>query len=70
MPNSSSPANSNDVNTVQTASQQNSINTNENLEIPLVVNKTKNMSSENSHVFLQILPVKISNGSKSVTVNE
>ena len=28
------------------------------------------MSSENSHVFLQILPVKISNGSKSVKVNE
>ena len=27
------------------------------------------MSSENSHVFLQVLPVKISNGNKSVTVN-
>ena len=27
------------------------------------------MSSENSHVFLQVLPDKISNGNKSVTVN-
>ena len=69
MLNSSSPANSNNVNTAQTASQQNSINTNENPEILLVVNKIKNTSSENSHVFLQVLPVKISNGNKSVTVN-
>ena len=57
MPNSNSPANSNNVKTVQTATQQNSINTDENT------------SSENSHVFLQVLPVKISNGNKSVTVN-
>ena len=69
MLNSSSPANSNNVNTAQTASQQNSINTDENPEILLVVNKIKNTSSENSHVFLQVLPVKISNGNKSVTVN-
>ena len=69
MPNSNSPANSSNVNTVQTATQQNSINTNENPEISLVVNKIKNTSSENSHVFLQVLPVKISNGNKSVTVN-
>ena len=27
------------------------------------------MSSENSHVFLQVLPVKISNRNKSVSVN-
>ena len=27
------------------------------------------MSSKNSHVFLQVLPVKISNGNKSLTVN-
>ena len=69
MPNLNSPANSNNVNTVQTALQQNSINTDKNLEIPLVVNKIKNTSSENSHVFLRVLPVKISNGNKSVTVN-
>ena len=69
MPNSNSPANSNNVNTVQTATQQNSINTDENPEISLVVNKIKNTSSENSHVFLQVLPVKISNGNKSLTVN-
>ena len=69
MLNSSSPANSNNVNTAQTASQQNSINTDENPEILLVVNKIKNTSSENSHVFLQVLPVKILNGNKSVTVN-
>ena len=52
MLNSSSPANSNNVNTAQTAPQQNSINTDENPEILLVVNKIKNTSSENSHVFL------------------
>ena len=69
MPNSNSPANSNNLNTVQTAPQQNSINTAENPEIPLVVNKIKIMSSENSHVFLQVLPVKISNRNKSVSVN-
>ena len=69
MPKSNSPANSKNVNTVQTAPQQNSINTDENPEIPLVVNKIKNMWSENPHVFLQVLPVKISNGNKSVTVN-
>ena len=68
MPYSSSPANSNNVNTVQTAPQQKSINTDENPEIPLVVNKIKNTSSESSHVFLPVLPVKISNGNKSVTV--
>ena len=45
MPNSNSPANSNNVNTVQTVPQQNSINTNENPDIPLVVNKIKNMLS-------------------------
>ena len=31
--------------------------------------KLKNTLSENLHVFLQVLPVKISNGNKSVTVN-
>ena len=60
MPNSNSAANSNNVNTVKTAPQQNSINTDENPEIPLVVNKIKNTSSENS---------SISNRNKSVTVN-
>ena len=69
MPNSNSPANSNNVNTIQTAPQQNSINTDENPEIPLVVNTIKSMSSENSHVFLQVLLVNISNGNKSVIVN-
>ena len=69
MPNSYSTANSNNVNTVQTALQQNSITTDENPEIPLVFNKINEKSSENSHVFLQVLPVKISNGNKSVTVN-
>ena len=69
MPNSNSPANSNNVNIVQTAPQQNSINTDEKPEIPLVVNKIENMPSENSHVILQVLSVKISNGNKSVTVN-
>ena len=69
MPNSNSPANCNSVNTVQTASQQNSINSNENPDILLVVNKIKNTLSENSHVFLQVLPAKISNRNKSVTVN-
>ena len=59
----------NNVNIVQTAPQQNSINNDENPETPLVVNKIKNMSSENSYTFLQVLPVKISNGNKSVTVN-
>ena len=68
MPNSNSPANSNNLNTVQTAPQQNSINTAENPEIPLVVNKIKT-SSENSHGFFQVLPVKISNRNKSVSVN-
>ena len=69
MPNLNSPAYSNNVNTVQTAPQQNSVNTDENPEIPLVVHIIKNTSSENSHDFLQVLPVKISNGNKSVTVN-
>ena len=69
MPNSNSSANSNNANTVQRTPQQNSINTDENPEIPLVVNIIKNMPSENSHVFLQVLPVKISNGNKSATVN-
>ena len=69
MPISSSPAKPNNANTVQTALQQNSINTDENTEIPLAVNKTTSTSSENSHVFWQVLPVKISNGNKSVTVN-
>ena len=69
MPNSNSPANFNNVIKVQTAPQQNSIKTDENPEIPLAVNKITNTSSENSHVFLQVLPVKISNGNKSVTVN-
>ena len=69
MPNLNSPANSDNINTIQTAPQQNSVNTDENPEIPLVVNKIKNTSSENSHLFLQVLPVKISNGNKSVTVN-
>ena len=41
MPNSNSPANSNNVNTVQTATQQNSINTDENPEISLVSIKSK-----------------------------
>ena len=68
MPNSNSPTNCNNVNTVQIASQQNSINSNENPDILLVVNKIKN-TSENSHVFLQVLPAKISNRNKSVTVN-
>ena len=45
MPNSNSPANSNNVNTVQTVPQQNSINTDENPDIPLVVNNIKNMLS-------------------------
>ena len=49
MPNS--PANSSNVNAVQAPSQQNSINTDENPEIPLVVNKIKSMSSENSRLF-------------------
>ena len=52
VPISNSPANSNNVNTVQTAPQQNSINTDENPEIPLVANKIKNTSSQNSHVLL------------------
>ena len=69
MPNLNSPANSDNVNTIQAVPQQNSVNTDENPEIPLVVNKIKNTSSENSHLFLQVLPVKISNGNKSVTVN-
>ena len=56
MPNSNSPANSNNANTAQTARQQNLINTDDNPEIPLVVKKIKNTSSENSHVFLQVLP--------------
>ena len=58
IPNSNSPVNPNNVNTVQTAPQQNSINTNENPEIFVVVNKIKNTSSENSHAFLRVLPVK------------
>ena len=69
MPNSSFQVNLNNVNTVQTAPQQNSINTDENPEISLVVNKIKNLSSENSHVILKFLPVKILNGNKSFTVN-
>ena len=56
MPNSNSPVNSSNVNTVQTAPRQNSINTDENPEIPLVVNKIKNMLLENSHAFLQVPP--------------
>ena len=42
MPNSNSPANSSNVNTVQTALQQNSINTVANPEILLVVNNIRN----------------------------
>ena len=56
MPNSNSPENSNNANTAQTARQQNLINTDDNPKIPLVVKKIKNTSSENSHVFLQVLP--------------
>ena len=41
MPNSNSAANSNNVNTVKTAPQQNSIHSDENPQIPLVVNKIK-----------------------------
>ena len=62
MPNLNSPANSDNVNTAQTAPQQNSVNTDKSPEIPSGVNKIKNTSSENSHVLLQVLPVKISNG--------
>ena len=58
MPNSNSPANPNNLNTVQTAPQKNSINTEENPEIPLVVNKFKNTSSENSHVLLKFYQLK------------
>ena len=58
MPNSNSPANPNNVNTVQTAPLQNSINTGENPEIPLVANKIKNTSSENSHVFYKFYQLK------------
>ena len=47
MPNSNSPTNSNNIKTIQTAPQQNSINTDENLEIPLILNKIENTSSEN-----------------------
>ena len=47
MPNSNSPTNSNNIKTIQTALQQNSINTDENLEIPLILNKIENTSSEN-----------------------
>ena len=60
MPNSNSAANSNNVNKLKTAPQQNSINTDENPEILLVVNKIKNTSSENS---------SMSERNKSVTVN-
>ena len=60
MPNSNSLASSNNVNAVRTTPQQYSINTDENQEIPLVVNV---------NVFLQFLPLKILNGNKSVTVN-
>ena len=67
MPNLSFQASN--VNTVQTAPQQNSINNDENWEITLVVNKIKDMPSENSHVILKDLPVKILNGNESVTVN-
>ena len=51
MPNSNSPANPGNVNTVQTVPEQNLINTDENLEMLLVINKIKNTSPENSHVF-------------------
>ena len=51
MPESNSPANSSNVNTVQTALQQNSINTVANPEILLVVNNIRNTSSENSRLF-------------------
>ena len=52
MPNSNHPANSNNVNTVQTAPQQNSINTDENREIPLVVNKIiKNVNRKLTYLF-------------------
>ena len=47
MPNSNSPTNSNNIKTIQTAPQQNSINTDENLEIPLILDKIENTSSEN-----------------------
>ena len=69
MPNSSSLANSNNINTVQAVPQQNKINIDENSEILLVVNKVKNSSSENSLVFLDNLGIKISKRNKSVTVN-
>ena len=63
MPNSNSPANSSNVNTVQTALQQNSINTVANPEILLVVNNIRNVIRK------KVLPVKIANENKSVTVN-
>ena len=70
VPNLNSSANSNNViQYKQLHKNPKSVNTDENPEIPLVFNKIKNTSSENSHVFLRVLPVKISNENKSVTVN-
>ena len=49
MPNSNFLADPNNVNKVQTAPQQNSINTDENPELPLVVNKIENTFKIHSH---------------------
>ena len=65
MPNWNSPANYNNVNTVQTApTKLNKHWWKPRNTLSIVANKTQNPSSENSHVFSQVQPVKISNENK------